>query len=371
MKNRLRFFTGMGISFFILLLLITGLILPGCSSDTGEGSEPEAVTDTISAVNGGVHKVGQAEVTFPAGSVNSDVEVTGKLVNLPQYPDNLKPVSSVHRISISKPEAYNEYAASISFKIDGDMKNVSIYHSSDGVNWESIGSKVSGNTVSTYIPGFSYFMAAAPTEDSADNYSVTIYNKCSSVMSFCLYQTPENQPDAYSLSWLVVNIAPSSSATLNWNNTYSFCFGEGFYNWGWIFNSSQDYNADPFGINSILLTGGSNGNLHFVSPDSSAQAGTLCIKTDQSTPSNQTYVGYSCSGQPVMIQSAAPNTSTVFTPGNNTFCMTASRNQQNQGELLHTDSISYPAILPINISSVLYVSYYPYGTWSISVNPPE
>ena len=369
MMRKIRFLTVKGVFMAIALLLAMAIYLPGCSSDTGEGSEPETVTDTISVVNGGVHKVGQAEVTFPAGAVDSDVTVTGQPVNLPEYPNNLTLVSGVHKISLSKPDAYNEYTASISIKVDDNTDNVYIYHSSDGANWTNIGRNVDGNTISALIPAFSYFMAATPVEQSSGIYSLNITNQSASSINVCLYQKSGWNPDAMSLAWYTASLLPDCNATFNWSNDYSFCWGQtGAIRPGVMFQCAQVVEADLNNANKIGLNRANDGNYYFTSPTSGSQSGSLSILTGASVPTNKIAAGYACSGRPVLVQQAFPGGTVEFSPEQTEIWLGISNCQQ--GEIIDVGNITNPIQIPSSTSGNINATYTPDNQWDISSQPP-
>lgn len=366
--RRMRFLTVACVVIAALLIMVMALYLPGCSSDTGEGSEPEAVTDTISAVNGGVHKVGQAEVTFPAGAVDSDVTVTGQPVNLPEYPNNLTPVSGVHKISLSKPEAYNEYTASISIKVDGNTDNVYIYHSSDGVNWTNIGRNVDGNTVSAPIPGFSYFMAATPVQQSSGIYSLNITNQSPSTINVCLYQTSDWNPNAMSLAWYTASVFPDCNVTFNWSNDYSFCWGQtGAIKPGVMFQCAQVVEADLNNANMIELNSSGYGSYYFTSPTAGSQTGSLSMLTGASVPISEIAVGYACSGSPALIRQAFPGETVEFSPEQAEIRLGISNCQQ--GEIIDVENITNPIQIPSSTAGNINATYTPDNQWDISSSP--
>ena len=77
-------------------------------------------------------------------------------------PENIKPLTEVHKIGLSDPDQYNAGTAILKFTLDRNVDDANIYHSKDGVNWENLSGDVDGNTTSIKINGFSYFLAATP-----------------------------------------------------------------------------------------------------------------------------------------------------------------------------------------------------------------
>jgi hypothetical protein len=158
---------------FVFICVFLSCIIAGCGSDGTGGVSPTAtpiiqtptatpVVQTVTS-SGGTVAVGQGSVNFPANSVKNNVTVTGSTVNIiPYFPLGIGAASSVYEFKISDPNSYVANTAAITLPITGNTTGAKIYRSENGSSWTDIGGTVSGNNITTTVPGFSYFVVGSP-----------------------------------------------------------------------------------------------------------------------------------------------------------------------------------------------------------------
>ena len=172
------------INFLMVLLIVS--IITGCGSSSSSTpviptSIPTAIpttsptsipTATVITPEGGTFTVAagspqEGSVTFQNNSVTRDVTCTGGIVNLvPSLPLEVQMASSVYSFSISDTTAYNvAFPAYVTLPVTLSSsilpENVTVFHSSNGVDWDNIGGTLNStrDRISTNIPSFSYFVA--------------------------------------------------------------------------------------------------------------------------------------------------------------------------------------------------------------------
>ena len=218
----------LGVSFAIALAIamVISVIISGCGSDSGSGVT-ELNSKLITPDKGGSLSFGQVHVSFPPGSTDSLLTVSGEIVSLEVMPENIKPLTEVHKIGLSDPDQYNAGTAILKFTLDRNVDDANIYHSKDGVNWENLSGDVDGNTTSSKINGFSYFLAATPggVKDSS-LYRVTFINNTTQSGDVCLFQIPAPPHSfGYSTAWMKRYLHPNSTAVFSWGHGLFFLLG--------------------------------------------------------------------------------------------------------------------------------------------------
>ncbi len=294
-------------AFLLLIVIISSVWVSGC----GGGGDDNVGTDSIiTNAEGGAHTVGQAQVTFPPGSVDTDVTISGMVVPLDNIPSHITPVSDRHRINLSHPDVYNAYTATISITVSGSAKGVFIYHSSDGTNWSKLVGTVNGNIVSASIPNFSDFVAGT------ESYTLEVINNSLYSGSVFIFQDNAdiNVANVMSLVWLSRFSGPNTETSFTWAENYSFSWSETSpLTVGIIFTSVQILEADLSSTNKVLFTN-SNGVYHFTNQIAGPKEGSLYIDQDGTIPLNQVSVGFGMSGFPIFAVQAQPNMTYTFTP---------------------------------------------------------
>ncbi len=162
----------------LLMIAAFSIVIIGCSNDNSSTNEGQNSTE-ITPLDGGTHSFGQVHVSFPPGSVENLVSVTGETVTLEGMPVNIAPLSDVHKISLSVPDHYNARTATLKFTLQESLNGANIYHSKDGENWENLIGDIDGNTISTKINSFSYFFTGIITGPPSQLYTVNIINNSS------------------------------------------------------------------------------------------------------------------------------------------------------------------------------------------------
>ncbi len=121
---------------------------------------PTPVHQTINPT-GGTVTYGKASIKFDAGSVNYDVDIN-ESIEADDYIPSISTDGYLYDFSLEDPNAYNpDHRATITLPLedvpDPDIDGLTIYHSKDKINWESLGGTVNGEYITAEVPGFSYF----------------------------------------------------------------------------------------------------------------------------------------------------------------------------------------------------------------------
>jgi len=302
------------VSFVLLILIYTA----GCSNsdNNNESGTSEEITGTIDEA-GGNFEMGQINVEFPADSVGSEVSITGKPVFLDSLPEDLTPISSVFEISLSDLEAYISHSAILTFNLkeNTEGEDISIYHSSDGVTWEKLESTVEGNTVSTSIPNFSYFVAAR-----GRTYSLRVINNSSIPNNACIYQFSGTSTSyqLYTIVWKSKYIHPGCTAYFKWSKNYSFFYskpGRFPLRVGETIGWPQFFSGDLSSKNKITLTG-KNYDYFFTNLTSGDPKGSMTIVQDSKIRRDDAVIGIAMDYSPICAAQAWPNMTTQFSAGN-------------------------------------------------------
>lgn len=353
---------------FVFLILSFAVGCSGGDDNNGSGTANE-ITGTVDE-SGGVFEAGQIMVDFPAGSVNSEVSITGTAVFPNGLPEYITPLSSVYKIILSDPGAYSSDSAVLTFNLleNPEGKGVSIYHSTDGVVWNELESIVEGNAVSASIPNFSYFVVAKSNYGAGDLlYSLEVINRSSVSWNACLYQNDSKWTSSriYPVAWKSRNVLPGSTITYQWRKNYAFCWARtGVLQPGISFRSYQIINGDLNSYNKITLTN-EGSSFYFTNLTSSGVQGSMTIYQDLMIPFREAAIGLAMEGSAFCAAQASPNQQTSFFPANTKYFITMGNYQM--GQVLDTSSVAYSTeiVFPEGIYS-LTATYNADGSWTIT-----
>ncbi|MCD4783983.1 MAG: hypothetical protein K8T10_09190 [Candidatus Eremiobacteraeota bacterium] len=318
------------LAILLSIAIISFAWISGCG---GGGNDDGGTGISVTNAEGGTYSLGQAQVTFPPSSVDRDIIVSGSTVSSSDMPSHLTPVSDRHRISLSDPDAYNADTATISITLSGSTEGVSIYHSSDGTEWNKLEGTVNGNIISAGIPHFSDFVAAT------ESYTLKVNNNSFFSGTICIYQDNPNigVSDVSSIAWLTEYVNPNSSTTFSWTENYSFHNSEtSDLTPGLIFLSMQTLGANLSSTNKVTLTN-SSGYCQFTNQTAGPSKGNLYIEQDNSVPSNQAAVGIGMYGRTTYAVMAQPDMTYTFTL-NPKYWIT--HGDYTSGQVLDTNNIS-------------------------------
>ncbi len=358
------------ISFTLSILFFAA----GCSNSNDDNSAGtiNEITGSVDET-GGTFEAGQIMIDFPAGSVSTEVFITGTSAFPDELPEYLTPLSSVYEIRLSDSGVYSSDSAILTFNLKENMEgeDVSIYHSSDGVTWDKLESLVEKNTISASIPNFSYFIVAKINPGSGGStdplYSLKVINQSFNSGNACLYQN-DNQWSAsriYPVAWKSRNISPGSTLTYQWRKNYAFCWARtGILQPGISFISSQIINGDLTSNNRITLTSDS-GSYFFKNLTSGGTPGSMKIDQDVTIPFNDAAIGLAMEGSAFCAAQAVPNQWTSFSPADTKYYITMGTYQL--GEVMDISRIENEAeiIFPEGVYSMTATCNAD-GSWTIT-----
>ncbi|MBW1783341.1 MAG: hypothetical protein JRL30_21690 [Deltaproteobacteria bacterium] len=325
---------GGAIAIALAMAVLISALASGCG-DVG-GGVTEQPSTLITPDEGGGHSFGQVQITFPPGSVDNAVTVTGKTVSLEEIPSHITLLTDVHQVSLSNPDQYNSRTATLRFTLEESAEDANIYHSTDGANWENLVGDTDGNTISGKVNRFSYFFAGTPggTFDST-RYRVDFRNNSWNSGDVCIFQTPAETttPVQYSTAWMTKFSHPTTNVVFLWTKNFSFCWGEtGSLMPGVVFWCNQIIDADLASKNEITLAGTNNAGYAFTDQKVGPQPGLLYINQSEKIPYDRLSIGIAMSGSPVFVAQALPNMLTTF-PTSSKYWIAFGPNYR-QGEVL-------------------------------------
>lgn len=195
-------------------LLALAFLLSGCGSSDSVAQDP----GTTISQSGGSLRSGDLEVEFAAGSVSEPIRVTDETVTLSTIPGHLKPLSAVHKIELSSPQAYKPRTARVKFTLPTPHEGASVYHSDDGVHWHNLGQDREARNVSAKTHKFSYFFAGAIANGA---YTANVWNQSQNFGTVVLYRSTP-QPFTVPLVMQAQTVAPNQRVQFQWTDTYGF-----------------------------------------------------------------------------------------------------------------------------------------------------
>ncbi len=346
MANKERQYLGTVI--LIMVLVMAVIILPGCSNSGDSSSLGLVGNAVIVDENGGIYTNDDIQVVFAKGALDGRITVSGEVVSLDTIPNDILPVSKVHRIILSDPSRYNAYLANIKFTIANMPEGVRIYHSDDGVTWYSLGGDITDSVVSARTHKFSYFFAGHPHSSTAQVYGITVANHTSKPVHVFLYDGYTSE----AVVWQVLQV-PSFEATggetvsFQWTNTWSYYWAKsGLIGPGSIITPFQMANGDLEQNNYITL---SNSGFSATSAGPGTDIELVSINVTN-VPNNAYTTGYMLSNIPFAAAQAQPNTLQQYQPGYEYLrFLTIATGDYKQGEIIDPSTLSNPARLEFQI----------------------
>ncbi len=179
-------------------------------------------------------------------------------------------------------------------------------------------------------------------------YSVIFINNSNQSGSACLFQRPQDVPNAFPVAWFAKFSNPATTIRFQWTLDYSFVWAEtGSLMPGVMFQPAQLWEADPNGNNTVTFT--YNGFYTFQDLQRGSNPGTLLIKTTGMIPMRQASIGIGMSGSAICATQAQPNWNNMF-PARPDYWITFGNYQQ--GEVLDPNRI--PNAMQINFPAGVY-----------------
>ncbi len=259
---------------FLLVLFLTTI-----SSCKKEDSDDVNDSTINIGTAGGSFRIGQLEIVFPENSVTEEIIIEGNIVELTVLPENVTPLSEVHKIDISNPGVYTPNSATLGIDHNDNNEITSLFVSSDGITWTDLRGFRHENKIKSQIPHFSYFFAGTAM------YNITLQNDASDSENFFLYQYDANICNYNTRPVVMQNkyLQPSSSSSFNWVENFMFWFTTGQLIVGEIVNFETIKYADQTTHNLVTLTN-QGGNYSFQSAVAGPTPGPLTIQTDATIP---------------------------------------------------------------------------------------
>lgn len=287
----------------VRMLALAALVVGGCgggSSDVTGGVAPGGTTVAIEP-SGGTLRSGELQVDFPANSVSGPVTVSDEVVTLGSIPRHLKPVSAIHKIEISRPEHYKARTARVSFSLPTQNDFVSVYHSDDGVNWQTLGS---GSSAKTHK--FSYFFAGEIDTAAGSSYTVQVQNRSGNFGTAYIYRQSAD-PEVFSVAMMAMQLAPQQTWWFRWSETYDFFASQTQLVPGVQLIPWQTVGTSLAGNNFATL------NSYGFAPPTVGPANALSILSNIFSPGQLT-IGVGISGYPALATQAFPQEVQEFHP---------------------------------------------------------
>ncbi len=292
---------------FLLVLLTT---MSSCKKD----SDCETDSTVTIGSDGGVFQFSKIEISFPDGSVTEDIIIDGSIVEMLVLPENITPISEIHKIDISNPDAYIANSASMAIDHDYHSEITSIFVSSDGNTWTDLRGVLYEDQIKAQIPHFSYFFAGKV------QYEFTFQNDSTTSQNFFLYQYDANVSNSVTLPIVLQSITVYPFTTVSYNLTEDLFFwnSTGELSIGEIVKDEIIVIADQNTHNMVTLIE-QNGSYIFQSSTAGPIPGTLTIQSDATIPQSGVLCGIGYGNTPSYVVRAAPNKNFTFNVTSNEF----------------------------------------------------
>ena len=201
-------------------------------------------------------------------------------------------------------------------------------------------------------------------------YELIFINKSSNTGDACVYQhDPDMETyDVMSLAWFAKGAAPTTTVIFHWTIDYSFVWDEtGDLVPGVVFEASQMWGADPYGVNGVRLTMAAPDIYTFADLKMQGEEGNLYIYGDRSLPVKEAAVGIGMAGAPYVVRLAQPNWEWVYTPKPMYWITFGSF---EPGEVLDIESISNKHVIHFDRGVTSMTAIFNYdNTWDVFKTP--
>ncbi len=287
----------------LLILFITLLLTNSCKKDNN--NTPDS---NIIGTDGGVYKIGNTEIFFPAESVSEKIIIEGSIEDTLTIPEHITLLSDIHKIQISNPDAYEANSATISIVHNDDPEILSIFVSSDGINWTNLKGYKNDQHLVASIPHFSYFFAGNAT------YTIFITNNSAYSVGVVQYQYDENIYNGlfYPTVMNSGHLETAYKIYFSWKESFMFWWANsGYLEEGKILTPASVAYTDQSTNNQISLNY-SGSTYQFSNQIAGPVAGPLTIVQESSIPSGQVSCGIGFGNTPTYAIQATANVSSVF-----------------------------------------------------------